>query len=209
MENENLKSDNAKLNDEKQAAYDIGYNEGLNVGDDKLKEEYDRGYTEGKNDGYKEGYDKGVKSISTIATSPNDVNSSNYMTDICPAYQKSESGYYKEYSAVKSGNVAKFSMGGDNYVNGFTFADKSWAVYNLKGQYKSLTGVICHVDGTASYSATLRIFFDNILKEEFELTPDMAPIQLNLNVTDVKQIKFENVYNAHAATYGIGNPILK
>ena len=133
-----------------------------------------------------------------------------HMTDICPAYQSS--GNYNEYSAIKSGNTEKFSMGGVTYTNGLIFSNNSWAVYNLNGKYKNFSGVLCHVDGTYNYPVTLKIFFDGVLKEEIELAPDMAPIQVNFDVTGVIQIKIQHIqadYNAYKATYGIANPILK
>ena len=59
-----------------------------------------------------------------------------YMTDVCPAYQWSRKDYYKEYSKIKSSNTESFKMAGVTYTNGFTFSttrgDEVWAVYSFR-----------------------------------------------------------------------------
>ena len=138
-----------------------------------------------------------------------------YMTDIVPAYSVRADDCYKEYSALKSGGVDKFTMAGVTYTNGFTFVVNypQWAVYNLNGEYTSLTTTLCHVDGSPSsvHPPVLRIFFDGVLKEEHILTSDMAPKRLELNVAGVNQLKIEvdTEPSVSYPVYGFGDPILK
>ena len=133
-----------------------------------------------------------------------------YMVDICPAYQSG--GGYIEYSAKNSGGVDKFNMGGVTYTNGLLFRNNSaWAVYNLNSQYKSFTGILCHIDGTANGKGTMRIFFDSVIQKEIEISSDMIPLSLDFNVSGVIQVKIEMETSGINGwpSYGIGDPILK
>lgn len=139
------------------------------------------------------------------------------MIDIEPAYQ-SGGNTYTEYSASASGATDYFSMGGVKYTNGMTFNadynifdDVSWAVYYLEGQYQTLEFVVCHVDGTYNGDdTTLQIFYDEELREEIPLSPDMAPITVKLDLTGVNQLKMQvPASGADGPVYGIGDPKIK
>lgn len=139
------------------------------------------------------------------------------MTDVVPAYQ-SGGNEYKEYSANKDGSTESFMMGGVKYLNGMTFNadinifnETSWAIYNLEGKYKNLNFIVCHVDNTdLGDSTTLQIFYDRSLKKEISLSPDMYPKKIKLNLTGVKQLKFQvKSSGGNGPLYGIGNPIIQ
>ncbi|MDR1704190.1 MAG: NPCBM/NEW2 domain-containing protein [Clostridiales bacterium] len=143
-----------------------------------------------------------------------------YMTDILPAYQASESSY-KEYSAAKNGLEESFELGGVKYFDGLVIqapyakAD-NWAVYNLNNQYSSLSGILCHVDGTTvemdqRYKPKLQVFCDGNLKVEYDLSSDMPPTDISIDVIGVTQLKLVVTQAGllPGPFYGIGNPVLK
>jgi len=146
-----------------------------------------------------------------------------YMTDILPAYQSENPTRYREYSAYKSGNTETFNMGGVKYLNGFTlmsdgFYDavgdggvlvNNWAVWNLNGQYSSMSAVLCHIDGTSVGTGVVEIYYDGVLSERIDVAPDMAPKTLNLSLNGVNQLKIMWGAYQSGTTYGIGNPILR
>jgi hypothetical protein len=136
-----------------------------------------------------------------------------YMTDVVPAYQTSSDYYYTEYSALKNGGADKFSMGGVVYTNGITLnARDAWAVYNLNGQYTSLSGVFCHVDGDITGTtdgATWLIYCDGMLAAEWKLTNDMAPQNVSVDLRGVNQLKIQTQTSWSIGKFGLGNPIIK
>jgi hypothetical protein len=135
-----------------------------------------------------------------------------YMTDILPAYQTSGSDY-KEYSALKSGGAESFSLGGVKYVNGITLPvfDGRWGVYNLNGQYTSLNGTICHVDGSSAISdgGAIQFFCDGMLVKEVPVSTDMLPQDISINLTGINQLKIMAAPQWNGGYVGIGNPILQ
>jgi hypothetical protein len=130
-----------------------------------------------------------------------------FLMDIAPAYQ-SGGDDYKEYSSKESGGKNAFSMGGDNYTDGIKFEGAAWAVYNLKGNYKTLEFTICHIDGTPiGQDTSLLIYYDTVLYREISLSADMAPLTVSLDLSGVSNLKFETKYYNNSS-YGMGNPIL-
>ena len=136
-----------------------------------------------------------------------------YMPDIVPAYQVY--GNYSEYSALRDGGVQNFSMGGVRYVDGMTFhwggGAVCWAVYNLNGQFTSLSGVLGTVDGQIGHrqdgGSVFRVFADSRMVFELFLSNDMHPRDLSINVAGVNQLKIE--LTDSMGTIGIGNPIIQ
>jgi hypothetical protein len=135
-----------------------------------------------------------------------------YLTDICPAYQVSGSDY-KEYSALKSGGAESFSLGGVKYLDGITLPvfEGRWGVYNFNSQYTSLSGVICHLDGTDSISdgGSIQFFCDDMLVKEIQVSTDMFPENFSISLVGVNQLKIVAVPTWNGGYVGIGNPILK
>ncbi len=121
-----------------------------------------------------------------------------YLTAISPAYQTGGNAY-KEYSSYKSGGTESFSMAGIKYTDGMTFNadinvinDVSWAIYNLNSSYKTLAFTVGHVDNTYNGDSTvMQIFYDGKLEKEVELSPDMYPEKVSLNVNGVNQLKIQ------------------
>ncbi|MDR1299435.1 MAG: hypothetical protein LBJ84_04215 [Oscillospiraceae bacterium] len=135
-----------------------------------------------------------------------------YMTDVLPAYQMSDSYRYKEYSEIASGGTESFNMGGVKYLNGFTMptggGDGNWAVWNLNGQYSAFSATLCHVDGEYNYDGTIDVFYDGVLRESYDVTSDMSPRTATLDLRGVNQLKIAWRTTYGGTRYGFGNPIV-
>lgn len=128
-----------------------------------------------------------------------------YLLDVCKPYQVSEY-YYKEYI-----NGETFNMGGKSFTNGFTI-DTSWnsfsyAIFNLENNYNKLSFYTGHVDNTRGGNGTIKIYLDGILAKEIEANDQALPQKIEIDVTGVKQLKFEVTYAG--GEYGFGNVTVK
>ena len=75
-------------------------------------------------------------------------------------------------------------MLGDEY-NGLTFMNwnrnTTYALYNLRGEYKTLKGTLGHVDGgNRNDPGTINIYLDNDLSKTYPAASSMIPIEVNL-----------------------------
>jgi hypothetical protein len=135
-----------------------------------------------------------------------------FLTDIVPAYQINEHQWYKEFSALQSGGVDRFSIGGVTFTDGITLSGRGvLGVYNLNGQFTSLSGVFGQVDGTNNwYSGEpyVRFFADGRLVLEILLTAGMYPENINIDLTGVNQLKIEMCSTWNGGIAGIGNPVI-
>ena len=111
-----------------------------------------------------------------------------YMFDVVKAFEigLSANSWVRE-------NVS-FKMLGDTYDKGITFKEGTWgycgARYNLRSQYKTIKGVIGHVDGGFSVDGTFSIRLDDNPYREYEITRNMLPKEIVIDVTDVLIIEF-------------------
>ena len=98
-----------------------------------------------------------------------------YLLDVCPPY---ETDYYSAPETV--------SIMGTQYKKAFTLTERVWttgsewktgyAYFNLNGQYNTLSFDVGHVDGTALFPKTLKIYLDGELYNTIELEPDMGDL---------------------------------
>lgn len=125
-----------------------------------------------------------------------------YLLDVCKPY---ESDRYTEYI-----NGEKFTMGGNEYTNGFALNTDyfGYAIFNLNGKYSSIAFNLGLVDGSGMQTSTVKIYFDDVLKSEYIVEGGSLPKRIDLNVTGVKQVKI-TVENHHASMYGFGNITVK
>ncbi len=145
-----------------------------------------------------------------IGEKPGDVK---YLTDVCPAYQHDDK--YKEYTS-SDGN--SFIMAGKKYTNGFvidTYYDtvKS-ALFNLNGEFDTLTFTAGHIDGSGDYNVDVNIYTDGIVVETITLTPDMLPKSYSIDLNNALQLKIEFVavggmFLSPHGEYAFANVILK
>lgn len=67
-------------------------------------------------------------------------------------------------------------MAGKEYINGFNFRNgTSMALFNLNGQYDTLTFDVGHIDGEGMQPATIHFYLDDDLVYTLNLEPDNLP----------------------------------
>lgn len=124
-----------------------------------------------------------------------------YLLDVCKPYA---SDNYTEYV-----NGEKFTMGGNEYTNGFSLYTRyeGYAIFNLNSKYSVLNFYLGHLDGARMERATVKVYFDDILKEEYVVEGGSLPKKIELNVTGVKQVKI--ISNGDYTMSGFGNVTVK
>lgn len=132
---------------------------------------------------------------------------------LTPAYFLDKYSPYSSdyYTAFVNGE--SFVMSGTSYTNGFVFEggwyDDAYALFNLTdSSCTTLSFTLGHRDGSENNNCTLRIYYDNVLTEEIEVSWDALPERITLDITGVKQIKFE-VKDMHYNDTGLGNITIK
>lgn len=127
-----------------------------------------------------------------------------YLLDVCKPYQTSPS--YEEYI-----NGEKLYMGGTAFTNGFAldtdWNDSNYAIFNLESNYTQLSFYTGHVDNTYNGNGKIKIYLDGVLAKEIEANDQALPQKIVLDITGVKQLKFEVTYAG--GYYGFGNVIVK
>lgn len=106
-----------------------------------------------------------------------------YLLSVCPPY---ESNNYNTQST--------YTMMGKKYANGFTLGEKGWltdgwALFNLNGQYDTLSFDIGHVDGWGGNSATYNIYLDGELAFSVDVMPEMLPEHYEIDLNGAIQMK--------------------
>lgn len=131
-----------------------------------------------------------------------------YMLWSVPAYQSHD---YAEYISSK-GSANSFSMAGKKYYDGciwtLNHSENTYSIYALDKKYTNISGILGHVDGSSTLAAgTLQIFLDGNLYKELSLTPDIIPYELNINVTNITQLKIVVNHNwaLSGSSYGLGD----
>lgn len=111
-----------------------------------------------------------------------------YLMEVCPPYQKSDSQYYREPTT--------FKMAGKSYTNGFSMQDHSFALFNLDGQYSSLNFMLGHIDETTMIDGVFNIYLDGRLFKRIEIGCDDIPEPYSIPLKDVIQMKIEKADEA-------------
>jgi hypothetical protein len=147
-----------------------------------------------------------------IGTRPGSVQ---YLTDVVPAHQTNAGNSYKEFSALQSGGVDRFSLGGVTYTNGMTFrhGNELWAVYNLNGRFTSLSGIVSQLDGVSNSDdhAVIRFLVDGRMVLEIPIAGHMSPQDFNINLLGGNQLRIETSTGGRGGNVnvGIGNPVIE
>lgn len=113
-----------------------------------------------------------------------------YLLSVCPPYQKSDFN-----------TPATISMAGQKYANGCIVG--RFALFNLNGQYNSLSFDVGHIDGDYMYEGTFNIYLDNELAFSLDLEPNMMPTHYDVPLHGALQMKFEG--GGSCGCYGIAN----
>lgn len=104
-----------------------------------------------------------------------------YLLDVCPPYQ---SKGFKIFPTV--------SMAGQKYANCFQVCGNGgYGLFNLNGQYKTLSFDVGHIDGDEMEESTLDIYLDGTLAFSVDLEPEMLPKHYDIPLHNALQMKME------------------
>lgn len=112
--------------------------------------------------------------------------------NVCGPYQ------YQRADEYRLEDNKFFTMSGKKYTNGFVCKDiiadegyEAWALFNLNGQYDSLTFTVGHVDGTPAINATMNIYLDGVIAYTKELKYDDVAKSVTIPLNYALQMKIE------------------
>ena len=118
-----------------------------------------------------------------------------YLLTVCPPYQKSG------YNAP-----ATIAMMGQKYANGFTLGCRSsYALFNLNGQYDTLSFDVGHIDEMYTSDATLNVYLDGELAFSLDLNYEMLVEHYEIPLRGALQMKVEMIGSDWDHNYGIAN----
>lgn len=127
----------------------------------------------------------GVEKVVYLGAKPGNVE--NWL-DVCGPYQYKAG---KEYRLV---NNEYFTMSGKKYTNGFVLGDHAYvaeALYNLDGQYNSVSFTVGHIDGTDNKNVKLNVYLDGIIAYDMELKYDDVARKVTIPLNGALQMKLE------------------
>lgn len=143
----------------------------------------------------------GVEKVVYLGAKPGNVE--NWL-DVCGPYQ------YKNGKEYRLTDNKYFTMSGKKYTNGFVLSrsgresDYAEALFNLNGQYKTLSFTVGHIDGATDYDATVNIYLDGIIAYTAEIGYDDVAKKITVPLENALQMKIElktgNYYNT--SSYG-------
>ena len=116
-----------------------------------------------------------------------------YLNTVCPPYQ---SEYYS--------TPATIDMAGKKYSNviflndDWTYYRSGWALYNLNGQYDTLSFTVGHVDGYGMSESTLNIYLDGEVALSMDLEANDLPKRVELPLHNALQMKIEMTRGCYA-----------
>lgn len=118
-----------------------------------------------------------------------------YLLTVCPPYET------RGYTAP-----ATIAMSGKIYANGFTLYQGSgggFALFNLDGQYDTLSFDVGHRDGATLNSSKVYIYLDGDLAFSTELTSEMLPQHFEVPLYNALRMKIET--DQWGSGYGIAS----
>ncbi len=128
----------------------------------------------------------GVEKVVYLGAKPG--NADNWF-DVCKPYQYKQG---TEYTLVDN---KYFVMSGKKYTNGFVlnngYKHSSEALFNLEGEYSSLSFTVGHIDDTEQADVTLNIYLDGIIAYTKELKYDDVASNVTIPLDGAKQMKIE------------------
>lgn len=123
----------------------------------------------------------------------------NYLLTVCPPYESS--GY----------RAKAFSMDGISYpANGFYLdsSPKDYALFNLNGQYSSLTVTMGHLNGHSQYESGICIYLDGQLSQTITLEKECLAKQITIPLNGALQLKIARNQEKSSGGVGFANAIL-
>lgn len=174
-----------------------------------INSRYDEGYSVGYEAGYKKGCTDSNDNSELQRVDPVNRETDNqvYLGTNVKAYQVGGNNF-EEYSISDSNSI---SISGVKHYRGIIATNhgggSGWGIYNLHGQYKTLTGIIGHVDESAMHNGYVRFYGDGELLLEYELVADSLGTGFSLDISNVKQLKIEFDFGI-SASYALANPLV-
>ncbi len=118
-----------------------------------------------------------------------------YLLSVCPPYQ-TDHVFTPE----------TIQMAGKTYAHCCTFDFfNSYALFNINGQYNTLSFDVGHVDGKSAVDGTLSIYLDGELSYSMELDPEALPKHVEIPLYNALQLKIAVEHDSVWAPYGMGN----
>lgn len=112
------------------------------------------------------------------------------------------------YGIYDNDELKSFLMMGIPYYQG-VLGDRTTyervALYNLDGDFTSVSFMVGHLDNADTSGAMLNVYTDNNLVRTIELTGDMTTQTVTIDTTNVQQLKFSGI--SGWGRYGIANVI--
>ena len=96
------------------------------------------------------------------------------------------------YTVYDNDELESFQMMGTKYYQGIKGKDsfeEKIALYNLDGDFTSVTFVVGHLDDASKSSTVLNVYTDNDLVKEIQLTGDMVTQTVTIDTRNVQQLK--------------------
>lgn len=105
-----------------------------------------------------------------------------HLMEVCPPYQTQ---WFKEISTV--------NMAGKKFANGFrTYSyGNGFALFNLDGEYNTLSFDVGHVDGEGMQNSSVTIYLDGEVAFSIDLTPEMLPTHYEVPLHGALQMKIQ------------------
>ena len=142
-----------------------------------------------------------------IGTNPN---TTKYLMDVCPPYQVSNT--YQVRSLANTSDKNR-TMGGRQYGNGIYmytgYGTENNALFNLDGQYDSLTATVGHVDGSGSVDVSLFFYVDDVLKASFTIGSEDLPKDVIIPLDGGLQLKVLAKASGGSSSVNVANMIVK
>lgn len=98
------------------------------------------------------------------------------------------------YQSDHYNTPATVSMASKKYANVIQlehWGNGGWALYNLEGQYQTLSFDMGHVDGESMYDGTLNIYLDGELSFSTDMKPEDLPKHFTVPLYGALQMKLE------------------
>ncbi len=132
----------------------------------------------------------GVEKVVYLGAKPGNVE--NWL-DVCGPYQYQRG---EEYRLTEN---EYFTMSGKKYTNGFvlnpiataTGSNKANALFNLNGEYSSVSFTMGHIDGTKTDKAKLNIYIDGLIEYTADLDPESVAKTITIPLDGALQMKIE------------------
>ena len=119
---------------------------------------------------------------------------------------------YNKYLPVDG---STFSMGSSTYNKGFVIYDDlsilgagdGYALFDLQGKYSKITFDIGRTNKSQKVDVTLRVYLDGEYYEEYSLSAESPPVQLEIGLNYANNMKLE-IVGKQSTEYGFTNVFL-